>query len=69
VTTSRKQVRAQYLVAIGEHIIAKDALSSGNKGVGIGEPPHLWIVITGLEIVERGLGVLGLSPMYLPRNL
>ena len=32
-------------------------------GVGVDEPAHIGIVITGLEIVERGLSVLGLTAM------
>ena len=46
------------VTTIGKHIIAQDALAGGCVGIGIDETAHLGIVITGLEIVERGLGVV-----------
>ena len=41
-------------------------MSSGYIGISVDEPPYLRIVIAGLEIVERGFNVLGLSarPIY-----
>ena len=33
-------------------------MSSGSKGIGIDESAQLGIVITGLEVVERGLSVV-----------
>ena len=52
--------------AIGKHIIAEDALAGRNQCIGIDESADLRIVITGLEVVERGLSLLGLTarPIY-----
>lgn len=46
------------VIAICKHVIAEDVLTSGCVGVGVDEPGHVGIVISGLEIVERGLSVL-----------
>ena len=58
-----RSVRHVYRIikAIGKHIIAQHALSGAGVGIGIDESAQLGIVITGLEIVERGLSVLGLT--------
>ena len=48
---------------IGKHVIAQDALTSRNECISIDESAQLGIVITGLEVVERGLSVLWLSAM------
>ena len=62
------------VIAICKHVIAEDALASGCVGVGVDEPAYFGIVITGLEVVERGLSVLGLtvrsfcSALYPPQN-
>ena len=47
--------------AIGKHIIAQNTLASAGVGIGIDESAQFGIVITGLEIVERGFSVLGLA--------
>ena len=46
------------VIAIGKHIVAEDALTGGGEGICIEESAQLGIVITGLEVVERGLGVV-----------
>jgi hypothetical protein len=46
---------------IGKHIIAQDALAGGGVGISIDEPSHLGIIITGLDVVERGPSVLRLT--------
>ena len=46
---------------VGKHIIAKNTLSGAGVGIGIDESAQFGIVITGLEVVERGLSVLGLT--------
>lgn len=47
--------------AIGKHIIAKDTLSSGSISIRVDESADFGIVIAGLEVVEPGLSVLGLT--------
>ena len=39
---------------IGKHIIAKNTLSRARIDISIDESTHLRIVISGLEIVDRG---------------
>ena len=43
---------------IGKHVIAEDSLTSAGIGIGIDESAQFGIVITGLEIVELGFGVV-----------
>ena len=49
--------------AIGKHVITQDILTGTCIGIGIDESAQFGIVVTGLEVVERGLGVLVLSTM------
>ena len=58
--TSAARVRTIYsiVLAVRKHVIAQDTLTSGCIGVRVDESTHLRIVITGLEIVERGLTVV-----------
>ena len=44
------------IVAIGKHVIAQDPLTSRNEGIRIEESTNLRIVISGLQIIEPGLG-------------
>ena len=44
--------------AVSKHVIAQNTLAGGCVGVGINKPAYLGIVITGLEVVELGLGVV-----------
>ena len=46
---------------VGKHIIAKNTLSGAGVGIGIDESAQFGIVITGVEVVEFRLSVLGLS--------
>ena len=39
----------------------QDALAGGGVGIGIDESAQFGIIIPGLEIVEPGLSVLGLT--------
>ena len=47
--------------AIGKHVIAQDALTGAGEGVGIQESTYLWIIISGLEIIEPGFGIIELA--------
>ena len=38
--------------AVGKHVIAQEALTGGNKGVGVEESAPGGVVITALEIIE-----------------
>ena len=49
--------------AIGKHVITQNTLSGAGVGIRIDESAQFGIVIARLEIVERGLSVLGLSAM------
>ena len=49
--------------AIGKHVIAKYALAGGGVGVGVDESAQFGIVITGLEVVERGLSVVDIATL------
>ena len=49
------------VAAICKHVIAQDALAGGCVGVGVDESAQFGIIIAGLEVVERGLSVLGLT--------
>ena len=51
------------IIAVGKHIIADDALASGDEGVGVDEAAEVGIVIPGLEVIEAGFSVLGLTAM------
>ena len=44
--------------AIGEHIMAQQALPGRHIGVGVDKAAQLGIVIAGLKIIERGVGVV-----------
>ena len=46
---------------VGKHVIAQDALAGACIGVGIDESAQFGIIITGLEVVERGLGIVIIS--------
>ena len=49
------------IITICKHIIAQDALAGRCEGIGINESADLGIVISALEIVERGLGFVVLA--------
>ena len=53
------------IIAVGKHVVAKNALSGAGIGVRIDEPAYVGIVITGLQIVETGLGVVELALIIL----
>ena len=44
--------------AVGKHIISEDALTCGDEGVGVEEAAEVGIIITALEVIEAGFGVL-----------
>ena len=44
--------------AIGKHIAAGNALSCGNKSVRADKPPELRVIISAVEIIKPGLGVV-----------
>ena len=48
---------------IGEHVISQNTLAGGGKSVGVDESAYFGVVITALEVVERGFSVLGLTAM------
>ena len=43
------------IIAVGEHIVAEDTLTSGDKGIGVEEAADLGIIITGLQVIEPGI--------------
>ena len=47
--------------AIRKHVIAEEALAGRCEGVGIEKSAQFWIVISALEVVERGLGIIQLA--------
>ena len=62
-TVAHRPQAAQLVIAHGQGSQggnAQDALAGGGVGISIDESGHLGIVITGLEVVERSLGVLEL---------
>ena len=59
--TCRITVIDRIIPTVGKHIVAQNALAGGSVGVCVDESAYLRIVITGLEIVERGLSVLELA--------
>ena len=64
------------IAAICEHVIAEEALAGGDEGIGIDEAANLWIVITGLQVIEAGIILIGSTLLFtrdgsspsLPRN-
>ena len=47
--------------AIRKHIVAQQALSSGNKYVRVEESAPVGIVISGLEVIEPGFSVVNVA--------
>ena len=45
-------------LTVGEHVIAQDALAGGGEGVCVDEAADGGIVITGLQIIEPGFGIV-----------
>ena len=58
-------IRIVYWIAqaIGKHVIADNALTSGCECVRIDEPAHLGVIVTTLEIIEVGLSVVDVAMM------
>ena len=46
------------IAAVGKHVITEDALTCGNEGVGVDETADCGVVITGLQVIEAGIGVV-----------
>ena len=61
-------IRKNYRIVqtIGKHVIAQDTLAGGGVSIGIDESAQFGIVVTGLQIIEFCLSVLGLAeiPIY-----
>ena len=53
--------RDRIVEAIGEHVIAQDALAGGDEGVCADEAAHLGVVVAGLEVIEAGFGVVDIA--------
>ena len=49
--------------AVGKHIAAGNTLSCGNKSVCTDKPPELWVIISAVEIVQPGFGVVIVPPV------
>ena len=49
------------ILTISKHVIAQAALTGRKQRVCVDESAQFRIVIAGLEIVERGLSVLGVA--------
>ena len=66
------------VAAVGKHVIAKQALASRRKCVGVEEAADLGVVIPGLQVIEAGIsdrilaktpfGSLGDSKMLSPQR-
>ena len=46
------------IAAVGKHVIAEDALTGGDEGVGVDEAADLGIIITALQVIEPGISVV-----------
>ena len=53
------------ITTIGKHVISKDALSCSGEYIAIDKSTHCRVIISALEIVERGLSVLRLSARHI----
>ena len=42
------------IAAVGKHVIAQEALTGGDEGIGVEESAPGGVVITALEIIEPG---------------
>ena len=51
------------IVAIRKHVIAKNSLPCAGVAVGIDKPAGLGIVISALQIVKPGFGIVVVSPV------
>ena len=40
------------IATIGKHVIAQQALASGNEGIGVKEAAQFGIIIAGLEVIS-----------------
>jgi len=49
--------------AVGEHIISKTSLACGYAGIRADEPSDGGIIVSGLEVVEAGFGVVDIAPV------
>ena len=46
------------VVAVSKHVIAKDALAGGDEGDSVDKSADCGVVITGLQVIEPGIGVV-----------
>ena len=53
--------RGRVVPAVGEHIIAEEALAGGGVGVGVDESADGGVVVAGLEVIEPGFGVVDIA--------
>ena len=49
------------IIAICQHIVPNKSLSCANISIRIDKPTHCWIVVTALEIIQPGLGIVDIS--------
>ena len=47
--------------AIGKHIIAENALAGGDEGVCADEAAHFRVVVSALQVVKAGFGVVDIA--------
>jgi hypothetical protein len=47
--------------AVGEHVIAEQALAGGGVCVGVDESAEAGIVITGLQVIQAGFLIVGVA--------
>ena len=61
-------VHSGVIAAVGEYVIAEEALAGGDEGVGIDEATELRVIITALEVIERCFLVLAIAtgPKFRP---
>ena len=51
------------ITAVGEHVVAGEALAGGGEGVRIQESAGVWVVVSALEVVQLRFGVVDIAPV------
>ena len=58
---SRINTVYRIIPAVGKHVIAKQALAGGYQCIRIKESAHLWVVVSGLQIIQAGIFVIDIA--------
>ena len=48
-------------LTIGKHVVAQEALAGGDEGVGVEETAESGVIISTLQIVKLGFGVVDIA--------